>query len=102
MLNLKKIKFSTNHIYYIINVLCVLLLLIITLSIARSSNYAAPLIIENENCDRIHNVTINRGILYGSMLNDCFVGGIGNDIFYGNDGNDIFHGIFGNDELAGN
>jgi hypothetical protein len=66
-------------------VLLLLLLLIITFSIERSSNYAVPLVIKNEQCDKMQNVTMNKEILYGSMLNDCFVGGIGNDIFYGND-----------------
>ena len=102
MLNIKKIKISTNYIYYIANILCILSLLLITLSIERSSNYAVRPVIENEQCDRVKNVTTNREILYGSMMNDCFIGGIGNDVFYGNDGNDIFHGIFGNDELVGN
>lgn len=102
MLNIKKIKISTNYIYYIVNILCILSLLLITLSIERSSNYAVRPFIENEQCDIVQNVTIHREILYGSMMNDCFIGGIGNDIFYGNDGNDIFHGIFGNDELVGN
>ncbi len=47
MLNIKKIKISTDYIYYVMNILCILSLLLITLSIERKSNYTVPPVIEN-------------------------------------------------------
>ena len=102
MINMKRITYSSNYIYYIINTACKLLLLLTTFLIEKSSNYIIRLIIESRQYDRIHNVTINREILYWSMVNDCFIKGFDNDVFYGNDGNDVFNEDFGNDKLVGN
>ena len=102
MINMKRITYSSNYIYHIINTVCILLLLLITFLIEKSSNYIIRPIIESRQCDRIYNVTINREILYGSMLNGCFIKGFGNDIFYGNNGNDVLNGDFGSEELVVN
>lgn len=102
MIDIKRIEYSSNYIYYIIEIVCIFSLLLITFSIEKSSNYIIRSIIVSRQCDRIYNVTINREILYGSMLNGCFIKGFGNDIFYGNDGNDVFNGDFGSEELVGN
>ena len=92
MINMKRITYSSNYIYHIINTVCILLLLLITFLIEKSSNYIIRPIIESRQCDRIYNVTINREILYGCVVNNCFIGGFGNDVYKGD---------FGNEELVG-
>ena len=102
MIDIKRIEYSSNYIYYIIEIVCIFSLLLITFSIEKSSNYIIRPIIESRRCDRIYNVTTNREMLYGCMVNHCFIGGFGNEVFFGNDNNNVFNGNFGNDELVGN
>ncbi|HEX5185932.1 MAG TPA: hypothetical protein VFV86_03490 [Nitrososphaeraceae archaeon] len=97
---MKKITYSSNYIYYIINIICILSLLLITFSIEKSSNYIVCPIIERRQCNQINNVTINREILYGFILHDYFIERFDNDAFNENDENNVFNNTFGNDELV--
>jgi Ca2+-binding RTX toxin-like protein len=53
-------------------------------------------------CDKVTNITSSsRGMVHGSITNDCLNGGKGNDILYGDLGYDMLNGNEGDDQLIG-
>jgi serralysin len=52
-------------------------------------------------CDQVINATSLRGMVHGSITNDCLNGGKGNDILDGDLGYDMLNGKEGDDQLIG-
>ena len=62
---------------------------------------SSPTDFDISECDQVINATSLRGMVHGSITNDCLNGGKGNDVLYGDLGYDMLNGKEGDDELIG-
>ena len=100
----KKIKLNFFRINFIITIIAIVISCLSIYNILLTdgqSSYSFPSEFDISECDELINATTLRGMVHGSITNDCLNGGKGNDILYGDLGYDMLNGNEGDDQIIG-